>query len=214
MAQSKLVNAVRKVPKNGKLDPNSNDKSGHATIAKATATFSVQALTLIAGFLMYLRLHRIEVTAVFSGRSLGLGGFGFVDNDVTGGGILEVLFWSGVATTLRWISISSPASKRKDFNPWRHLIEWAIDLTITPLTAAVIAYGLRSPRLTLGKNIDLSLDNANVGVFSVLGFLLGFFGYAPRAILVRIWNKTLGPYSGTLPPESQANKTNDKHDLA
>jgi hypothetical protein len=208
MAQFKLGDTQKGISRS----PNSQvayDSSGHTAI-KAALIFLVQGGALALGFWMYLQLHKIKVvSALTSGNPLG--GFGFVDDNVMIGGVIEVLFWSSVATTLRRINIGDAAPRRKGFDPLWHLIDWAKDLLVTSLTASVIAYCLRSPRLILGTNIDLSLDNANVGVFVVLGFLLGSFKYAPGAILVRIWNGTLGPYSRTRPLKDEED-TKDKHD--
>jgi hypothetical protein len=186
------------------------DKLGNVMVLKAGITFLVQGGFFLVSLYFYLRLHGIEIVSLLSGTSLqSLATFGFIGNEVTVGSMIEVLFGATMATTLRWMNVEVIASRRKEFNPLRHIIDWCTDLMSTPMLAAVIIYALKSLRLTFGQNIDLSLSSASVGVFMVLGFLLGYFGQAPRGILVSIWERTLGQYSASRHPEPEED---DKHD--
>ncbi len=188
----------------------SRDKPGNTLVIKAGVTFLAQGGFFLACLYFYLRLHGIEIISLLSGNDLqSLAVFGFIGNEVTVGSIIEVLFGAVMATTLRWMNVELVASRRKDFSPLRHIIDWFTDLMNSPMLAAVIVYALKSLRLTFGQNIDLTLGSASVGVFMVLGFLLGYFGQAPRGILVSIWERTLGQYSATHRPEHEGSDKND-----
>ena len=189
------------------------DKSNNILVLKATITFLVQGGFFLLCLYFYLRLHGIAIIPLLSGEDLqSLALFGFIGNEVTVGSIIEVLFGAAMATTLRWMNVEVVASRRKEFNPLRQIIDWSTDLMTTPMLAAVIIYTLKSLRLTFGQNIDLSLSSASVGVFMVSGFLLGYFVQAPKGILVSIWERTLGQYSTTHRPEPAPEDKSDRHD--
>ena len=179
-----------------RLQAGERENAAGGALAKMFFPFLVCASTIILGLFLYLRLHGIDLIAwIQSPAAIGLpSDFEFIGN-ANWGSVIEVAFGAGIATTLRWVKTGLVSSRRTGFNPWRHLIYWAADLLATPIIAVVIIYCLRFLRLNLGKNSEFSLDSAGVGLFIVLGFLLGFTRYAPRVILVRIWDQTLGHYS-------------------
>lgn len=156
-------------------------------------TVGVQFTGLLIAFFIYTGLHSIKIsfqppTLI----SLELPEFGFIHDNRSIGSIVEVLFWSAVATTLRWIRIGIVSSRQRDFNPGRHLLEWTTDLVTSSIVAAVIVYALRSTQFSVGESVKLSIQSADAEVFVVLGFLLGFVAHAPQNIVRSIWKRTFG----------------------
>lgn len=186
--------------------------AGHASkentsLPKLLIPFSIHAAMVLVGFVLYLRLHRLDPISLFdANHSASLTRFDFVSTDPAIGGIIEILFWSFIATTLRWMRIGIIASRHDDFQLTRHFVEWGADLLTTPVVAAVIVYALRTWHLTSGQTINLSLEDANIGWFIVIGFLLGFFDQAPRLILNRLRKQTFGLQKDTRKPRSEKNR--------
>jgi len=210
MMRSTLKKHAVKKQQHHQPQPNSHDKPGNHSLIKVALVFATQALVLLASFIPYLRLHKIDIASmVFDAQPREPIRFDFVDNNFAVGSIIEAFFWSGIAVCVRWMGLTIALARRKESNALRQLMEWAADLLSTPLLTIVIVYALRSPRISLGKSINLSLDDAGLGVFILLGFLLGFFGSA-QIILMGIWKRTFGAYNSNPPSDTDENDKTTK----
>ncbi len=190
VTERKTVESERMKPSVFEMVPNSKLPNG--SLRSIIITFSLQVGTILIGAALYLRVHQIDLIALFNhAGNWATSGFTFISTDLVVATIFEVLCWAALATTLRWIHTGIIASKKADFNPVRHLIEWSADLLATPIIAGVIVYGLQSSAISFGQNLNLSLRNADIYWFTLLGFLLGFFSGAPRSILSRMRSRAL-----------------------
>lgn len=186
------------------------DKGGRSP-SRLLIPFVIHATAVVGALALYARLHRIDVVALLDiERPVTAQNFGFIGNDSVVGGIIEVSFWAFVATTLRWMRLGLVGSKSSDFQISRHLVEWGADSIATPIITGVIVYAVRSWRLTSGQTVNLSLEDASIGWFIVIGFLLGFFDQARRLLLNRLKNHTFGARDSHKSRVEKKEKGNDR----
>ena len=196
MSQSTKNNGQSKHDKRHPTNSATQEKTSTDSVpVSAVFVFCVQSLTLILSFIPYLRLHEINILEIlFAGGPRERIKVELIGNDISLGSMIEAVFWSGIAVCVRGIMFTGSSARRKEINATRHLMEWTADLLSTPLLTAVVVSVLRSPRITFGRDISLSLATAGLGVYASIGFLLGFFGSTQR-ILTSIFKGTIGHYS-------------------
>jgi hypothetical protein len=181
-----------------------NQNKGGGSIANLIIVFSIPLVAIVVASIFYTRLHRIDLSATIdTDRPLMPRGFNFIANDAALGSVAEILYWAFLSTTQRWMRSGLLASKNSDFQIARHLVEWVADATATPVVATVVVYALRSLRLTSGQTVNLSLENASIGWFVVIGYLLGSVNQAPRKILNRMRKYAFGSPKENHKPKSE-----------
>lgn len=154
---------------------------------------TIQVASMLLALVVYLRLHGVNVFALSDCTAKSFGEFNYATSNIGFATTVEVMFGCAIATTLRWLHIGVNASRKGEFQLARHVVDWGEDFVSSPIIAAVIVYALRTPRISFGQSVNLSLDTAEIGWFFFLGFLMGFFGQSPRMILNEIRMRLFPP---------------------
>jgi hypothetical protein len=132
-------------------------------------------LLMGVGIYFYSRVHNYNVSLLLSSESFQLPILDFILGEGFVPTAVEVVFWTSIGVIIKHLSTIKMETQRNDFDLLVYFGEVIAEWISMPIAAAVLVFFLRMVQFNLGKGIELSLSNADIGVVIGMSLLLGFF---------------------------------------